>query len=188
MTSRCSPAWCFWSPWCSWRAESTCAWCCSPPVSCWRRWPPSRGSSSTRSCATVGDEKIVGPICSAMGFAWVLRVSGSDRELARLLIRPIRARQMAARARRLRGRLRHQHGDHQPDRVGRGGGSDPGADHAGGRLASDHGRGDARARLLGGRQSLQPGRSGHRHRAERDRRAAGPACSSGCSCRSWSGS
>jgi C4-dicarboxylate transporter, DcuC family len=39
---------------------------------------------------TVGDEKIVGPICSAMGFAWVLRVSGSDRELARFLIRPIR--------------------------------------------------------------------------------------------------
>src|SRR5687768_4548659 len=39
---------------------------------------------------TVGNEKIVGPICSAMGFAWVLRVSGSDRELARFLIRPIR--------------------------------------------------------------------------------------------------
>ena len=39
---------------------------------------------------TLGEEKIVGPICSAMGFAWVLRVSGSDRELARLLIRPIR--------------------------------------------------------------------------------------------------
>jgi DcuC family C4-dicarboxylate transporter len=39
---------------------------------------------------TVGDGKIVGPICSAMGFAWVLRVSGSDRELARFLIRPIR--------------------------------------------------------------------------------------------------
>ncbi len=38
----------------------------------------------------IGDEKIVGPICSAMGFAWVLRVSGSDRELARFLIRPIR--------------------------------------------------------------------------------------------------
>src|SRR6266545_3465015 len=39
---------------------------------------------------TVGDGKIVAPICSAMGFAWVLRVSGSDRELARFLIRPIR--------------------------------------------------------------------------------------------------
>jgi DcuC family C4-dicarboxylate transporter len=38
---------------------------------------------------TMGDAKIVGPICSAMGFAFVLRVTGSDRELVRLLIKPI---------------------------------------------------------------------------------------------------
>ncbi|HEX7672387.1 MAG TPA: C4-dicarboxylate transporter DcuC [Polyangiaceae bacterium] len=39
---------------------------------------------------TIGDGKIVGPICSAMGFSFVLREIGSDRELVRLLVRPFR--------------------------------------------------------------------------------------------------
>lgn len=39
---------------------------------------------------TMGDGKIVGPICSAMGFSFVLRRIGSDRELVRLLVKPIR--------------------------------------------------------------------------------------------------
>ena len=39
---------------------------------------------------TMGDEKIVAPICSAMGFAFVLRHTRSDRELVRLLVKPIR--------------------------------------------------------------------------------------------------
>jgi DcuC family C4-dicarboxylate transporter len=38
----------------------------------------------------MGDGRIVGPICSAMGFAFVLRKIGSDRQLVRLLVRPIR--------------------------------------------------------------------------------------------------
>src|SRR5438067_1485703 len=39
---------------------------------------------------TMGDGRIIGPICSAMGYAFVLRATGSDREMVRLLIRPIR--------------------------------------------------------------------------------------------------
>ncbi len=39
--------------------------------------------------ATMGEEKIIGPICSAMGFAFVLKFTGSDKELVKLLLRPI---------------------------------------------------------------------------------------------------
>lgn len=38
----------------------------------------------------MADGKIVGPICSAMGFAFVLRATGSDREMVRLLLAPLR--------------------------------------------------------------------------------------------------
>ena len=34
--------------------------------------------------------KTIGPICSAMGFAYVLRATGCDREMVRLLIAPLR--------------------------------------------------------------------------------------------------
>ncbi|GAB1430679.1 C4-dicarboxylate transporter DcuC [Ignavibacteria bacterium] len=37
----------------------------------------------------MGEEKIIGPICSAMGFAFVLKYTGCDRELVKLLLRPI---------------------------------------------------------------------------------------------------
>lgn len=40
--------------------------------------------------STMGDGKIIGPICSAMGFAFVLRATGCDREMVRMLIAPIR--------------------------------------------------------------------------------------------------
>lgn len=38
----------------------------------------------------MGDGKIIGPICSAMGYAFVLRATKCDREMVRLLMRPIR--------------------------------------------------------------------------------------------------
>lgn len=38
----------------------------------------------------MGEGKIIGPICSAMGFAFVLKRTGCDRELVKLLLRPIR--------------------------------------------------------------------------------------------------
>jgi DcuC family C4-dicarboxylate transporter len=37
----------------------------------------------------MGDGKIIGPICSAMGYAFVLRATRCDREMVRLLIRPV---------------------------------------------------------------------------------------------------
>src|SRR5260370_11300575 len=39
---------------------------------------------------TLCDEKFVVPICTAMGFAYVLRHSGCDRHLVRLLVEPVR--------------------------------------------------------------------------------------------------
>ncbi|MBL7998399.1 MAG: C4-dicarboxylate transporter DcuC [Candidatus Kapabacteria bacterium] len=38
----------------------------------------------------MGDGKIIGPICSAMGFAFVLRATGCDRNMVRLLLEPVR--------------------------------------------------------------------------------------------------
>ncbi|MCS7046136.1 MAG: hypothetical protein NZO58_07255, partial [Gemmataceae bacterium] len=38
---------------------------------------------------TFSDEKFVVPICTAMGFAYVLRHTGCDRHLVRLLVRPV---------------------------------------------------------------------------------------------------
>ncbi|MCS6850626.1 MAG: C4-dicarboxylate transporter DcuC [Gemmataceae bacterium] len=40
--------------------------------------------------ATLSDEKFVVPICTAMGFAYVLRHTGCDQHLVQLLTRPIR--------------------------------------------------------------------------------------------------
>lgn len=37
----------------------------------------------------MANVKTIGPICSAMGYAYVLRATGSDRELVRLLIAPL---------------------------------------------------------------------------------------------------
>jgi DcuC family C4-dicarboxylate transporter len=39
---------------------------------------------------TMGDGKVIGPICSAMGFAFVLRHTGCDQEMVRLLMKPLR--------------------------------------------------------------------------------------------------
>jgi DcuC family C4-dicarboxylate transporter len=39
---------------------------------------------------TMANVEIVGPICSAMGYAYVLKLIGADRELVRLLIAPVR--------------------------------------------------------------------------------------------------
>ena len=39
--------------------------------------------------ATFSDEKFVIPICTAMGFSYVLRGTGCDRHLVRLLVRPL---------------------------------------------------------------------------------------------------
>lgn len=38
----------------------------------------------------MGDGGIIAPICSAMGYAFVLRAIGADKEMVRLLIKPIR--------------------------------------------------------------------------------------------------
>ncbi len=40
--------------------------------------------------AAVGNGGIIGPICSAMGYAYVLKATGSDREMVMLLTRPLR--------------------------------------------------------------------------------------------------
>ena len=40
--------------------------------------------------AEMGNGKTIGPICSAMGFAWVLRATGCDRAMVRLLLAPTR--------------------------------------------------------------------------------------------------
>jgi DcuC family C4-dicarboxylate transporter len=40
--------------------------------------------------ATFSNEKFVVPICSAMGFAYVLRHTGCERHLVLLLVRPLR--------------------------------------------------------------------------------------------------
>lgn len=44
--------------------------------------------------ASFSDEKFVVPICSAMGFAYVLRHTECDRHLVRLLTRPLRSAQV----------------------------------------------------------------------------------------------
>ena len=41
--------------------------------------------------ATFSDEKFVVPICTAMGFAYVLRLTECDRHLVRLLTHPLRS-------------------------------------------------------------------------------------------------
>lgn len=38
----------------------------------------------------MGNVKTIGPICSAMGYAYVLRVTGCDRAMVRLLLTPVR--------------------------------------------------------------------------------------------------
>lgn len=38
----------------------------------------------------MGDGQVVGPICSAMGFAFVIRLTGCDREMVRALLKPLR--------------------------------------------------------------------------------------------------
>ena len=40
--------------------------------------------------ATFSNEKFVVPICSAMGFAYVLRATGCDRHMVRVLVAPLR--------------------------------------------------------------------------------------------------
>src|ERR1700732_2214915 len=40
--------------------------------------------------ATFSKEKFVVPICSAMGFAYVLRHTGCDQHLVQLLVKPVR--------------------------------------------------------------------------------------------------
>ena len=38
----------------------------------------------------MGNGKTIGPICSAMGYAYVLRATGCDRALVRCLLQPVR--------------------------------------------------------------------------------------------------
>ncbi len=38
----------------------------------------------------MGDAQVVGPICSAMGYSFVLRWTGSDKEMVRFLLHPLR--------------------------------------------------------------------------------------------------
>ena len=65
--------------------------------------------------ATFSNEKFVVPICSAMGFAYVLRHTGCERHLVLLLVKPLRYVRVAARAGRGRGRVPGEHPGHQPD-------------------------------------------------------------------------
>ncbi len=39
--------------------------------------------------ARMGDGQVIGPICSAMGYSFVLRFTGCDKEMVRLLLRPL---------------------------------------------------------------------------------------------------
>lgn len=45
--------------------------------------------------AAVGNGGIIGPICSAMGYAYVLKATGSDRDMVLLLTRPLRSMRWA---------------------------------------------------------------------------------------------
>jgi len=38
---------------------------------------------------SLGKAEIIGPICSAMGYAWVLKATGCDAQMVRLLVRPL---------------------------------------------------------------------------------------------------
>ena len=40
--------------------------------------------------AEIGNGKTIGPICSAMGYAFVLRATGCDRAMVRALLKPLR--------------------------------------------------------------------------------------------------
>lgn len=40
---------------------------------------------------TLTNVEVIGPICSAMGYAYVLKAVGADKELVKILIRPIRS-------------------------------------------------------------------------------------------------
>src|SRR5258708_7363815 len=40
--------------------------------------------------STISNADVVGPICSAMGYAYVLKLIEADQELVRLLIAPVR--------------------------------------------------------------------------------------------------
>lgn len=40
--------------------------------------------------AEMGNGRTIGPICSAMGYAYVLKITGCDRAMVRLLVRPLR--------------------------------------------------------------------------------------------------
>src|SRR2546421_7830742 len=42
--------------------------------------------------STFADEKFVVPICTAMGFAYVLRHTGCEQHLVQLLVQPLRRR------------------------------------------------------------------------------------------------
>lgn len=38
---------------------------------------------------SIGDKNTIGPICTAMGFAFVIRATGCDKEMVKMLLRPI---------------------------------------------------------------------------------------------------
>ena len=53
-------------------------------------WHSPLASVVREFLSTFSNEKFVVPICSAMGFAYVLRHTGCDRHLVLLLVKPIR--------------------------------------------------------------------------------------------------
>ena len=105
--------------------------------------------------AEIGNGKTIGPICSAMGYALVLRATGCDRAMVRALLKPLR------RAGWLLlpggcGGVSDEHRDQQSDGGGCGGGADFGAAVIGGGLSTGSGGGDTVARFVV-RESMQSG-------------------------------
>ena len=68
---------------------------------------------------TLSSEQFIVPICSAMGFAQVLRHSGCDQHLVQLLVKPIRHVRALLIPGHSDGRVHRQHFSHQPGEHGR---------------------------------------------------------------------
>jgi DcuC family C4-dicarboxylate transporter len=66
---------------------------CHPHRHCrYCRFGPRRRRALGVVCSeTFSSEKFVVPICSAMGFAYVLKLTRADQHLVRLLVGPIRS-------------------------------------------------------------------------------------------------
>ncbi len=98
----------------------------------------------------MGNPKTIVPICSALGFAYVLRLTGCDAHLVQLLLKPLRHVRVLIIPGGVAAGIPGQHGGRQPDRGGVGARSGPDPAPEGRGDVAGNGRGDPPARLLDG--------------------------------------